>query len=280
MPFMKSMTFRTSTIAVLCCVISGTAFADNTTAPTRPIAGFAVTLTAAPLNQVAFGNPVTLSALVAESVPQTVASGRPAVEMTPLVDPRLRYAFKAQMTSPCPGMSPITIGSTSNAASRSWTPALGGNYAITVHVTSVNMGLGVLVPRNPKLPDVIGDAASNYIVTGPALPANLPISGLTTTEAPASATMSAPVTLTINASVPDPGYPAKYKFFAACEPLGGGARGCGSVQTQWVTSPQVLKLNLTTSGSYFPDVTGYILRLSDCQVTGQLYTHFNYTVNP
>src|ERR1700730_14319039 len=149
-----------------------------------------------------------------------------------LVDPRLRYTFKAQMTSPCAGMNPITIAANSPQSSASWNAPKGGNYTITVHVTVVN-----LLTLSKKLPDVIGDATLNYIVTGgPALPPNLPYVGINTTMAPPSGSASAPANVTIYASVSSPGYPAVYTFTTSCDTLGGGAPPCQGGSTTTVST--------------------------------------------
>jgi hypothetical protein len=257
---------NTSTIAT--STISASAHLNVTT--------YSVTLTATPANQVGFGNPVTLTARVMALPPNTMASGA-----TPVPSSHVRFTFKAQMTSPCAGMNPIAIATNAGPVA-SWNPPKGGNYNVTVHVTRAN----TLIPVIPRLPDVIGDATLNYVVTGgPAQPANLPFIGINTTLVPPSGSSSAPASVTITATVSSPpAYAAIYKISANCDPLGGGAPVCTGASTTTFSSPatsaNLQPLHMATAGNYFITIGGTMIRQSDCEITGLLYTHVSYTVNP
>jgi hypothetical protein len=108
-----------------------------------------VTLTGTPANQVPVGSAVMLTAKVMQLPPDTVASAA-----TTLVDPRLRYTFKAQRTYPV-GDAIVTIGHPNSPQSVvSWSAQKAGEYTVTVHVTTVQ---NPLIPMKQKLPEVIGD---------------------------------------------------------------------------------------------------------------------------
>ena len=233
---------------------------------------YSLQFTASPANQVAFGNAVTLSAKVMELPPNTMAS-----HATPVPISRARFTFKAQMTSPCAGMNPITIA-TNAGPTVSWNPPKGGNYTITAHVIPVNTPL----PISPRLPDTIADATLNYVVTGgPATP-NLPyVSIISTPVVPASGGATAPADVTMTVNLPTPPYPAIYSLSAGCETAGGTSLPCTWTTAQNYPGPSVtFHLHLAASGQYLLAVSGTMIRLSDCQVTGIVYTHTNqYIVN-
>jgi hypothetical protein len=230
---------------------------------------YSVQLTAAPPNQAAFGNPVTLTAKVMQLPPNTMASG--AVQVP---NSHLRFTFKAQMTSPCAGMNPIAIATNAGPVA-SWNPPKGGNYNVTVHVTAAH----TLIPVIPRLPDVIGDAALNYIVTGgPATPPNLPYAAIISTPVvPPSGGGTAPVDVTITLNMSAPPYPAIYRLSAGCETAGGTSLPCTWTATNYYSSLPVTfsPLHLAASGQYLLAVSGVVIRQSDCQVTAVVYTHTN-----
>ncbi len=263
------------TSAVVLAAISSPAFAQintSTIATRLNTTTYSVQLTATPANQVAFGNAVTLSAKVMEIPPNTMAS-----HATPVPMSRVRFKFTAQMTSPCPGMNPITIAPASGPVA-TWNPPQGGNYTITVHATSSNTPF----PIHPKLPDVLGDATLKYVVTGgPATP-NLPyVSIISTPVVPASGGATAPADVTMTVNLPTPPYPAIYNLSAGCETAGGTSLPCAWTTAQNYPGPSVtFHLHLAASGQYLLAVSGTMIRLSDCQVTGIVYTHTNqYIVN-
>ena len=260
---------------IFLAAFSSSAFAQiNTTTPTRlNMPTYTLQLTATPANQAAFGNAVTLSARVMELLPNTMASAA-----TPVPISRVRFTFKAQMTSPCAGMNPITIA-TNAGPTVSWNPPKGGNYTVTAHVIPVNTPL----PVAPKLPN-IADATLNYVVTGgPAAPPNLPyVSIISTPVVPASGGATAPADVTMTLNLPAPPYPAIYKLSAGCETAGGTSLPCAWTTPQYYPGPSVTfsPLHLAASGQYLLAVSGTMIRQSDCQVTGIVYTHTNqYIVN-
>lgn len=126
---------------------------------------YRVTLTSAPANQAPFASAVTFTAKVTQLPADTMAQGA-----TTLVDPRLRYTFKAQRTSPSADPA-VIIATNSPESTVSWNAQNAGDYTVTVHVTAIQ---SPLIPQHPKLPEVIGDASlPNYKVlpapTGPDL---------------------------------------------------------------------------------------------------------------
>jgi hypothetical protein len=271
--------FVRSRLIFTCAVtaLSSSAFAqiNTSTIATRLNAPmYRLQLTATPANQVAFGNPVTLSAKVMEIPPNTAVSGAVAVPTS-----RLRFTFKAQMTSPCAGMNPVTIATTSGPVA-TWNAAKGGNYTVTVHVTSFNTPF----PVGPNLPDVIGDATLSYVVTGgPATPPNLPyVTIISTPVVPASGTATAPANVTMTANWNTPSYPAIYKLSVGCQTAGGTAPSCPTMTTGYIspTLPITLPtLHLATSGQYLLELSGVMIRQSDCQMTGVVYTHVTYVLH-
>jgi hypothetical protein len=229
---------------------------------------YTVQLTASPAGQVAYGNPVTLTAKVMQLPPNTVASG--AVQVP---NSHLRFTFKAQMTSPCAGMNPIAIATNAGPVA-GWNPPKGGSYNVTVHVTAAH----TLIPVIPRLPDAIGDAALNYVVTGgPATP-NLPyVSIISTPVVPPSGGATAPADVTISLNLNAPSYPVIYKLSAGCETAGGTSLPCTWTATNYYSSVPVTfpPLHLASSGQYLLAVSGLMIRQSDCQATGVVYTHTN-----
>lgn len=252
---------------------SSPAFAQPGSVATRVNAtSYSVQLTATPTNQVAFGNAVTLSAKVMEIPPNTMAS-----HATPVPISRVRYKFTAQMTSPCPGMNPITIAANSGPVA-TWNAPKGGNYLVTVHATSSNMPF----PIKTGLPEVLGDATLKYVVTGgPEAPANSYVTFISTPVVPASGGATAPADVTLTANWTTPAYPAIYKLSAGCETAGGTSLPCTWTAVQTYSGPPVnFTLHLPASGQYLLAVSGTMIRLSDCQATGIVYTHTNqYIVN-
>ena len=225
-------------------------------------------LTASPANQAAFGNAVTLSAKVMELPPNTMATGATQVPIS-----RVRFKFTAQMTSPCPGMNPITIAANSGP-NATWNPAKGGNYLITVHATSPNTPFPIPIKT---VPEVFGDATLKYVVTGgPAAPANSYVSFISTPVVPASGGATAPADVTITANWTTPAYPAIYRLSAGCETAGGTFLSCTWTPAQYYSGPPVtFPLHLAASGQYLLAISGTMIRLSDCQATGIVYTHTN-----
>ncbi len=229
---------------------------------------YSVQLTASPAGQIAFGNPVTLTARVMALPPNTMASGA-----TPVPTSHVRFTFKAQMTSPCAGMNPITIATNAGPVT-TWNAPKGGNYNVTVHAVAAN----TLFPVSPRLPDVIGDATLSYIVTGgPATP-NLPYAPIiSTTVVPPSGGGTAPVDATITLNMNALPYSAIYRLSAGCETAGGTSLPCtwtatNNYSTLPVTFPP---LHLAASGQYLLAVSGVMIRQSDCQTTAIVYTHTN-----
>jgi hypothetical protein len=156
-----------------------------------------------------------------------------------------------------------------------WNPPKGGNYIITVHATSSNTPFPIL----PKLPDVLGDATLNYLVTGgPASPPNLPyVTIISTPVMPASGAATAPADVTMTANWNTPGYPAIYKLSVGCETAGGTSLPCTWTTAQNYPGPPVTfpPLHLAASGQYLLALSGTMIRQSDCTVTGIVYTHTN-----
>lgn len=183
---------------------------------------YSVTLAGTPAGQM----PFTLTAKVMQSSAFTMSRAA-----TPLVDPRLRYTFKAQRTWPCADTN-VSLADTTTQSTVTWNGvgAKAGEYTVfTVHVTALQP-TGRIGLNLPALPEVIGDATLST------LPSNVTVrptgSVATVWDVSPLAGTTGPVTAYVTSKVNFPPEFTKFRFKITCFPYCQPASGIRELDTQ------------------------------------------------
>jgi len=225
--------------------LTGTIFAQP--------AGVWVTLAANPANTAQVGSTVGLTATVHAPMKVSTVSGASVY-----VRNRLRFTYKAQRSWPCPETITLaenvfatggsaTLIAVTHTSTIPWTPpaAKAGEYSLSVDVAYI--GIIIRPPKGglgPKLgSERVGSATLNYKVTPPPGFSN----NVNTVFDPPSPT-TAPVSLTLNASI---NFPPEFRWYRYTYRCNGCSPGAQTKDHQGASTS--FQMQIASAGQYtFP----------------------------